>query len=108
MSAEYHLVMVSNTLFITGGTIRSWMKTLGWDAYFERFIFSDEARVSKPDPGIFPTGDHDIIAHIGDNPPIRMGSGAEGLGIPFVGINGQYGRDLRDGYRHVRDHLGNG
>nr|GFA20815.1 hypothetical protein [Tanacetum cinerariifolium] len=42
LARDFRLVLISNTLFISGATIRAWLYALGWSEYFDQVIFSDE------------------------------------------------------------------
>ena len=103
LAQQHRLVLVSNTLFVAGSTIRHWLEKIGWLQYFSQLIFSDEAGISKPDPAIFQQSAHGITTHIGDNPKTD-GGGALRASIPFIGINGNYQHNIK----HVFTLLPNG
>ena len=98
LAARFRLVLISNTLFVSGATIRGWLAALGWSDYFAQVIFSDEADFAKPDARIFALSNHPIHTHIGDNPRTDA-FGAQKAGLSFIGINGPYHHTLSDAYR---------
>lgn len=98
LAARFPLVLISNTLFISGATIRVWLATLGWADYFTQTIFSDEAGLAKPDGRIFALSKYPIHTHIGDNPRTDA-FGAQQAGLSFIGINGPYAHSLTDAYQ---------
>lgn len=57
------LYISSNTLFINGASLKKILQHHKIDNYFDKFYFSDEMHVSKPDKKMF-GGSH---FHIGDN-----------------------------------------
>ena len=69
--------IVSNTAFIHGNSLEIMLEKLGLNSYFSFKIFSDEVKISKPNPQIFdlvyqsintikPLEKHEIL-HVGDN-----------------------------------------
>jgi FMN phosphatase YigB (HAD superfamily) len=50
---KYEIYCVSNTMMIDGVVIRKAMKRINIYDYFTGSIFSDECKVSKPDPNIY-------------------------------------------------------
>lgn len=102
LARDFNLVLVSNTLFVSGATIRAWLYALGWSTYFDQMIFSDEAGLSKPNPRIFSLAHHRIDTHIGDNPRTDA-FGARQAGIAFIGVNGSYHHTLTDAYNRLKN-----
>lgn len=84
-------------MFLNGHVLSSWMNKKGWDKYFQFYRFSNERNCSKPYPEIFYKT---ALYHIGDN-PITDGYGAESIGIKFIGINGDYGKTLKDAVNQI-------
>ena len=93
--------ILSNTGFIKGKTLRKVIKALDLDALIDFQLYSDEVRLSKPNPLFFKlmldTIDkakhpklalHEII-HVGDNPNADV-LGAQGLGINTLLINSNH------------------
>lgn len=89
--------ILSNTGFIKGVTLRKVLNQIGMDRYFDFQLYSDEAGMSKPNPGFFnlmltqlKTYHQHInlenIVHIGDNPIADVG-GAASVGIHSRLIN---------------------
>jgi len=90
--------LLSNTGFIRGSTLRKVLKELELDAYLDFQLYSDEVRLSKPNPAFFKLmldtidrglhpelGLHEVI-HVGDNPRADQ-QGAEAVGIQSLLIN---------------------
>jgi len=90
--------LLSNTGFIRGETLRKVLKALEIDRYLDFQLYSDEVRLSKPNPAFFQLmldqialkhqgrlGLHEIV-HVGDN-PVADSYGAGQLGISSVLIN---------------------
>ena len=90
--------ILSNTGFIKGLTLRKVLKRLGLDELMDFQLYSDEFRMSKPNPAFFrlmiDTIDrkkhpglqlHEII-HVGDNPNADF-AGAQAVGIKNLLIN---------------------
>ncbi|MFC6268972.1 HAD family hydrolase [Frigoriflavimonas asaccharolytica] len=69
--------ILSNTAFIRGETLEKMLQKLGISSYFSFKIFSDEVKISKPNPNIFDLVHQSVkkikqvekneILHIGDN-----------------------------------------
>ncbi|WP_443946777.1 HAD family hydrolase [Pedobacter sp. AW1-32] len=90
--------ILSNTGFIRGKTLRKVVYHLGIDCFIDFQLYSDEVRMSKPNPGFFQLMldgiNRDIhsdiklseILHVGDNPVADIG-GAEAAGIHSLLIN---------------------
>ena len=90
--------LLSNTGFIKGITLRKILHHLKIDQVLDFQLYSDEVRMSKPNPKFFqmmidtidrnrhPTIDLHEIIHIGDN-PIADCKGADSLGIASLLIN---------------------
>lgn len=90
--------LLSNTGFIKGVTLRKILHHLKIDQVLDFQLYSDEVRMSKPNPKFFqmmidtidrnrhPTIDLHEIIHIGDN-PIADCKGADSLGIASLLIN---------------------
>lgn len=90
--------LLSNTGFIKGITLRKILHHLKIDQVLDFQLYSDEVRMSKPNPKFFqmmidtidrnrhPTIDLHEIIHIGDN-PIADCRGADSLGIASLLIN---------------------
>lgn len=90
--------LLSNTGFIKGKTLRKILEVLELDSLLDFQLYSDEVRLSKPNPQFFQlmldTIDRnrhielnlqDII-HVGDNPWADI-NGAEKIGIKSLQIN---------------------
>ncbi|RZM29992.1 MAG: HAD family hydrolase [Pedobacter sp.] len=90
--------LLSNTGFIKGRTLRHVLRELKIDAYLDFQLYSDEVRLSKPNPAFFKLmldsidrslhpalALHEVI-HIGDNPHADK-QGAEAVGIHSLLIN---------------------
>jgi len=90
--------LLSNTGFIKGKTLRKVLHELGLDAYLDFQLYSDEVRLSKPNPAFFrlmlDTIDRSLhpelelhqVIHIGDNPQADE-QGAQAAGIHSLLIN---------------------
>jgi len=100
-SGKSTISLLSNTGFIKGVTLRKILKHLKIADALDFQLYSDEVRMSKPNPMFFQlmldTIDrekhtslelHDVI-HIGDN-PIADCSGAEAMGIQSLLINSNH------------------
>lgn len=92
------LNILSNTGFIKGKTLRKVLEHLKLDAFLDFQLYSDELRLSKPNPEFFQVmldtidrekhpeiGLHEII-HVGDNPVADV-KGAKAMGIHSLLIN---------------------
>ncbi|WGQ11112.1 HAD family hydrolase [Pedobacter gandavensis] len=92
------LNILSNTGFIKGKTLRKVLKHLKLDEFLDFQLYSDELRLSKPNPEFFQVmldtidrvkhpeiGLHEII-HVGDNPVADV-KGAKAMGIHTLLIN---------------------
>ena len=89
------LSVTSNTGFVLGKTIEKVFNE--WDLYFDFFVWSDECKMSKPNPLIFmemavhankiSSGSLNVkdILHIGDN--VIADKGCEDIGIDFFQVN---------------------
>jgi len=102
LARDFKLILISNTLFVSGATIRAWLHALGWAEYFDQLIFSDEAGLAKPNPRIFGLAHRRIDTHIGDNPRTDA-FGARQAGIAFIGVNGAYHHTLTDAYNRLKN-----
>ncbi|RZL20197.1 MAG: HAD family hydrolase [Pedobacter sp.] len=93
--------LLSNTGFIKGVTLRKILQHLKIDQVLDFQLYSDEVRMSKPNPKFFQLmidnidrkrhrsiAHHEII-HIGDN-PIADSKGANALGINSLLINSNH------------------
>jgi len=93
--------ILSNTGFIKGKTLRKILNHLKLDQYLDFQLYSDEVRMSKPNPNFFQlmldTIDkkkhpnialHEII-HVGDNPFADV-NGANNMGIKSMLINSNH------------------
>ena len=93
--------LLSNTGFIKGKTLRKIMTHLELDKLLDFQLYSDEAKMSKPNPLFFQLMldtvnknrhmdlDLDEIIHIGDNPLADV-KGAEAIGIKSMLINSNH------------------
>jgi putative hydrolase of the HAD superfamily len=93
--------LLSNTGFIKGRTLRNILKHLKLDALLDFQLYSDEVRMSKPNPKFFQLmldtidrnkhADLELqeVIHIGDNPLADV-KGAEALGIRSLLINSNH------------------
>lgn len=92
------LNILSNTGFIKGKTLRKVLQHLKLDEFLDFQLYSDELRLSKPNPEFFQVmldtidrvkhpeiGLHEII-HVGDNPVADV-KGAKAMGIHTLLIN---------------------
>lgn len=90
--------LLSNTAFIKGSTLRTVLKMVELDSFFDFQLYSDETGMSKPNQQLFrlmvktindrrpePIGLKEIV-HIGDNPTADC-QGAEQAGISSILIN---------------------
>lgn len=93
--------LLSNTGFIKGKTLRKILNHLQLDQLLDFQLYSDEVRMSKPNPRFFQLmldtikqtrhldlDLHDII-HVGDNPLADV-KGAEAIGIKSMLINSNH------------------
>jgi len=100
-SGKSTMSLLSNTGFIKGVTLRKILNHLKLDQVLDFQLYSDEVRMSKPNPKFFQLmldtinreqhqsiELHEII-HIGDN-PIADCRGAESLGIKSLLINSNH------------------
>jgi len=100
-SGNCTMSLLSNTGFIKGVTLRKVLKQLQLDTVLDFQLYSDEFRMSKPNPKFFQLlidsidkekhsnlGHHDIL-HVGDN-PIADCFGAEQAGINSLLINSNH------------------
>lgn len=90
--------ILSNTGFIKGKTLRKVINHLGIDQFIDFQLYSDEVRMSKPNPKFFELMLNKIdrekhpelilsnIIHVGDNPHADI-RGAEAMGIKSMLIN---------------------
>ncbi|TCD12061.1 HAD family hydrolase [Pedobacter frigidisoli] len=90
--------ILSNTGFIKGKTLRKVINHLGIDEFIDFQLYSDEVRMSKPNPNFFELMLNTIdrekhpelilnnVIHVGDNPHADI-RGAEALGIKSMLIN---------------------
>lgn len=97
-SGKSTVSLLSNTGFIKGQTLRKVLKNLELDCLLDFQLYSDEVRLSKPNPKFFELmvetidrkrhgeiGLHEIV-HVGDNPVADI-MGANAAGIKSVLIN---------------------
>lgn len=95
------LSLLSNTGFIRGRILRKVLKELELDQYLDFQLYSDEERLSKPNPDFFQLMLNRIdrkrhrelelheVVHIGDNPHADI-HGASAVGIHSVLINSNH------------------
>lgn len=95
------LSLLSNTGFIRGRILRKVLKALELDQYLDFQLYSDEERLSKPNPVFFQLmldridrkrhGELELheVVHIGDNPHADI-HGASAIGIHSVLINSNH------------------
>ncbi|MFD2719954.1 HAD family hydrolase [Hymenobacter monticola] len=102
LARDFKLVLISNTLFVSGITLRAWLQSLGWMDFFDQLIFSDEVSLAKPDPRIFSLAHHRPDTHIGDNPRTDA-FGARQAGVAFIGVHGPYEHTLTDAYNRLKN-----
>lgn len=94
LSQSASLNILSNTGFIKGTTLSRLLEQLGIAQYFDFQLYSDEKRISKPNPAFFqsmleqvPEGiSLEEVVHVGDNPRADV-KGAEAMGIHAFQIN---------------------
>ena len=88
----YRIGLVSNTGRTWGRYLRPIQDELGIGKHFDVRVFSDEARVRKPDPRIFQRALEGLrlrpeqVVHIGDDVDADV-AGAKGLGMRAVWFN---------------------
>lgn len=88
------LNILSNTGFIKGATLRKLLTELDIAQFFDFQLYSDEKRISKPNPVFFelmlaqlPEGiSRTDVVHVGDNPRADV-QGAKAMGIHAFQIN---------------------
>jgi putative hydrolase of the HAD superfamily len=98
LSARFALVIVSDTGFSPGSSIRKVFKKHGIDGYFRDYSFSDENGKSKPDPHAFMSVLRRVNAspseflHIGDTEwsDIRGAKSLGGRACLYVGITDRW------------------
>lgn len=90
--------ILSNTGFIKGQTLKQVLRHLQIDQFIDFQLYSDEVRMSKPNPEFFelmlntidkkrhPEINLNHIIHVGDNPHADVG-GAQAIGISSMLIN---------------------
>jgi putative hydrolase of the HAD superfamily len=89
--------ILSNTGLIQGNNLKILLNNLNTDTFFDFYLFSDDVRLSKPNPAFFELAYANIqtlhpniarydIMHIGDN-PIADIAGAEAAGFRSFLIN---------------------
>ena len=90
--------ILSNTGFIKGETLKQVLRHLQIDQFIDFQLYSDEVRLSKPNPEFFelmlntidkkkhPEINLNNIIHVGDNPHADVG-GAQAIGINSMLIN---------------------
>ncbi len=109
--AGFRVGLVSNTGRTWGRYLRPIQDELGIGKYFDARVFSDEARVRKPDPRIFRraldrlTLRPEEVVHVGDDVDADI-AGAKGLGMRAVWFNTGFWPGARaDGAdAEIRDH----
>ncbi len=105
--------ILSNTGFIRGVTLRRILHQIGISEYIDFQLYSDEAGMSKPNPGFFNLMldqlkahhtqiDLDHIIHIGDNPVADI-AGAKAVNIhsQLVNSNNTYLPSLLNNAHHI-------
>lgn len=89
------LYLSSNTLFINGSSLKKILDKNKMSYLFEKFYFSDEIGVSKPDKRMFGNSDF----HIGDNPLTDWVGADTARSIPFI-INSNT-KTIKDAYDFI-------
>lgn len=83
------LYLVSNTMFSPGSTMRSVLKNLQLDHFFQEIVFSDECGYAKPAREVFESlpglvnREAETVCHIGDD-RVADGEGATKLGYQYL------------------------
>lgn len=95
LSADNHLYLSSNTMFIDGKSLRRILAKLGWSKYFEGMLFSSEQKVSKPNRIMYKNSNF----HIGDN-FVTDGLGAIAAGSTPCIINSNE-HTIKDAYNFI-------
>lgn len=93
LAKDHGLYIISNTMFIEGDTLTEILKQKGVDDYFKGYGFSDNMKISKPNPAIFT---YDLDYMIGDNVQTDGGF-ARAKNIKFIQINSN-DKTLKDAY----------
>lgn len=102
----YELVLSSNTLLICGETIKAALQQLEIDKYFSEMYFSDELKVSKPNPMFYKHVQENSnylkseIMHVGDNLTTDI-IGAKKYGFHTYQINTLYNETLTSFYNTI-------
>lgn len=95
------IYLISNTGFISGSIIRSYLEDRGMMLIFENAVFSDEESIAKPNPAIFerivhdPLRDRNEYLHVGDS-VVADFRGAKEAGMNALIINGPTEITLED------------
>lgn len=89
LAKYFPLYLVSNTMFSPGTTMRSVLKSLDLDRFFQEIVFSDECGYAKPAREIFESlpglvnREAETVCHIGDD-RVADGEGATKLGYQYL------------------------
>lgn len=96
MAGKFSLAIISNTEGTTGKTLRKLMINDGIFKYFQKFSFSDEVGVTKPNPAIF----HQTINYFEIEPlqTVHVGDSLQNdyYGAINVGVNAVYLNSAQD------------
>lgn len=85
----FHHVIISNTEWTTGSTLRGLLEGIYPAGVFQKMVFSDEVRLAKPNPRVFDAAWNDLgidpseTVHIGDRPNRDL-AGARSAGATAV------------------------
>jgi len=93
LAENNELVLSSNTLFITGETLKTILNDFGWP--FSNMLFSDVIGVSKPNKKMYMNSSY----HIGDN-EITDGVGPDLIGTKYIIINSN-NKTIKDAYNII-------
>lgn len=93
LAKDHGLYIISNTMFIEGDTLTEILKQKGVDNCFKGYAFSDNQKISKPNPAIF---SYDLDYMVGDNTQTDGGF-ALAKNTKFIHINSN-DKTLKDAY----------